>query len=140
MLDMEARNQSTLDNYQNFAKAFKVSDEIRTLLMASTNANSARLAGAVEMGSREMSEGSSLRQTATRAVLYAVMEIAADAETDKVLSHLRHNVDNYYGDTTIRQRVVTVAEYIADRTDTIRPDEARATRVLVEALKAERLS
>jgi putative DNA methylase len=139
MLDMESRAQSTLDNYQNFAKAFKVGDELRLRLMASTHANSARLASATELGASEMGEGSEFRQTPTRAVLYAVMELQAGIETAKVLGHMHHNVDNYFSDPSARQRVITVAEYIADRTAAIRPGEASATRVLVEALKAERL-
>ena len=139
MLDMEARGQSTLDNYQNFSKAFKVPDDVRLRLMASDHANSARLSSATELGSRDMSEGSPLRQSATRAVLYAVMELQGNVETTKVLSHLHHNVDNYFSDSTIRQRVIIVTDYIADRVAGTRPEEAQAARVLAEALKTEKL-
>ena len=41
LIDMEARGAKTLDNYQNFAKAFKVRDF--RALMASQKANQARL-------------------------------------------------------------------------------------------------
>jgi len=58
MLDMEARGAKTLDNYQNFAKAFKVHDF--QVLMASHKANQARLKSASEFGRTEMSEGSEL--------------------------------------------------------------------------------
>lgn len=139
MLDMEARGQSTLDNYQNFSKAFKVPDDVRLRLMASDRANSARLSSATELGSRDMSEGSPLRQSATRAVLYAIMELQSNIEITKVLSHLHHNVDNYFSDSTIRQRVIIVTEYIADRVAQTRPKEAQAARVLAEALKTEKL-
>jgi putative DNA methylase len=139
MLDMEARGQSTLDNYQNFSKAFKVPDDVRLRLMASDHANSARLSSATELGSRDMSEGSPLRQSATRAVLYAIMELQGGVETIKVLSHLHHNVDNYFSDSTIRQRVIIVTDYIADRVTGTRHNEAQAARVLAEALKTEKL-
>jgi putative DNA methylase len=49
MIDMEARGAKTLDNYQNFAKALKVRDF--KPLLASQNANAARLKSAVEFGS-----------------------------------------------------------------------------------------
>ena len=55
MLDIEARGTKTLDNYQNFAKAFKVRDF--KPLMASHRANDARLKSALEFGRGEMSEG-----------------------------------------------------------------------------------
>jgi putative DNA methylase len=66
MLDMEARGAKTLDNYQNFAKAFKVRD-FRALL-ASDKANEAQLKSAVEFGRAEMGEGSELHDSVLRAV------------------------------------------------------------------------
>ena len=48
MLDMEARGAKTLDNYQNFAKAFKVRDF--KPLLGEPEANEARLKSAVEFG------------------------------------------------------------------------------------------
>src|SRR5471030_786536 len=73
LLDMEARGAKTLDNYQNFAKAFKVRDF--RALMASKKANEARLKSAVQFGRTEMSDGSELHESVLRAVLYAVMEL-----------------------------------------------------------------
>lgn len=52
MLDLEAHGAKTLDNYQNFAKAFKVRDF--KPYMASQNANNARLNSAVEFSHYEM--------------------------------------------------------------------------------------
>ena len=69
MLDMEVRGAKKLDNYQNFAKAFKVRDF--QVLMASQKANNARLKSAVEFGRSEMGESSELYQSVLRAVLYA---------------------------------------------------------------------
>jgi putative DNA methylase len=61
MIDMEARGAKTLDNYQNFAKAFKVRNF--QALMASKKANEARLKSAVEFGRSEMGEGSELNES-----------------------------------------------------------------------------
>jgi putative DNA methylase len=54
MLELEARGVRTLDDYQNFAKAFKVRDF--HALMASRKANDTRLKGAVDLGRSEMGE------------------------------------------------------------------------------------
>ncbi len=137
LLDMEARGAKTLDNYQNFAKAFKVRD-FKTLL-ASQKANDARLKSAVEFGRAEMSEGSELHQSVLRAVLYAVMELVNNVDGNEVLAHLTLNIANYYGDMTQRELAAELADYLAKRLDGLRPDEASAARVLRELVKNQRL-
>ncbi len=137
LLDMEARGAKTLDNYQNFAKAFKVRDF--KPLLASQKANDARLKSAVEFGRAEMSEGSELHQSVLRAVLYAVMELVNNVDGNEVLAHLTLNIANYYGDMTQRELAVELADYLAKRLDGLRPDEASAARVLRELVKNQRL-
>ena len=137
MLDLEARGAKTLDNYQNFAKAFKVRDFYA--LMGDRRANHARLKSATEFGRAEMGEGSELHGSVLRAVLYALMELQADVDATEVLAHLTHNVPDYYGDLTQRERAVALADYLAEHLETIRPDEAREARVLAEALRDQRI-
>jgi len=137
MLDMEARGAKTLDNYQNFAKAFKVRDF--KLLLASQKANQARLKSSIEFGRGEMGEGSEFHQSVLRAVLYAMMELAMNIDGDEVRAHLTFNVPNYYGDTTQRELVVDVADYLAKRLDILRPDESSTARVLCELVRNQRL-
>jgi putative DNA methylase len=137
LLDMEARGLKTLDNYQNFAKAFKVRDF--RLLLAKQKANDARLKGAVEFARGEMGEGSELHQSVLRAVLYAMMELVKDVDGDEVLAHLTLNIPNYYGDMTQRTLAVELADYLANHLVSLRPDEASAARVLREMLKNQRL-
>lgn len=137
MLDMEARGAKTLDNYQNFAKAFKVRDF--KPLMSSQKANDARLRSAVEFGRAEMSEGSQLHESVLRAVLYGVMELANDVDSGEVLTHLTLNVPNYYSDSTQRHLAVELADYLAKRLEPIRSDEASAARVLRDLVKNQRL-
>ena len=137
MLDMEARGAKTLDNYQNFAKAFKVRD-FKSML-ASHKANDARLKSAVEFARAEMSEGSEFYQSVLRAVLYAVMELVRNVDGNEVLAHLMLNVPNYYGDMTQRELAVELADYLAKRLETLRSDEASAARVLRELVKNQRL-
>ncbi len=137
MLDLEARGAHTLDNYQNFAKAFKVRDFYA--LMGDRRANKARLKSAVEFGRSEMGEGSELHGSVLRAVLYALMELQQDVDIDQVLSHLTYNVPDYYGDPSQRRRVIALADYLADRLEMIRPDEASAARVLAESVRNQRI-
>jgi putative DNA methylase len=137
MLDLEGRGAKTLDNYQNFAKAFKVRDF--QALLASRKANDARLKSAIEFGRAEISEGSEMHQTVLRAVLYAIMELAKNVDGNEVLAHLTLNVPNYYGDMTQRELAMELADYLAKRLDAMRPDEASAARVLRELVKTQRL-
>jgi putative DNA methylase len=137
MLDLEARGAHTLDNYQNFAKAFKVRDFYA--LMGDRRANHARLKSATEFGRGEMGEGSELHGSLLRAALYSLMELETDVDTGQVLAHLTHNVPDYYGDLTQRERVIAIADYLAGRLESLRPDEASAARVLAEAVRNQRV-
>ncbi|MFM7599817.1 MAG: DNA methylase, partial [Pseudanabaena sp.] len=137
MIEMEARGFKTLDNYQNFAKAFKV--KAFQIFMADQKANKARLKSAVEFGRAEMGEGSELYQSVLRAVLYGIMELAKNVDSDEVLAHLRLNIPNYYGDETQRELAIELADYLSKQLVTIRPDEHSAARVLCEMIKNQRL-
>lgn len=137
MIDLEARGVKTLDNYQNFAKAFKVRDFRQ--LMGDQRANRARLKGGVEFGRTEMGDGSELYQSVLRAVLYALMELVKDIDGNDVLAHLTMNIPDYYGDMTQRELAVELADYLAKRFEELRPEEAGAARVLRELIKNQRL-
>lgn len=137
MLDLEAQGNKTLDNYQNFAKAFKVRDFYA--LMANKKANQARLRGAVEFGKNEMSDASELYQSVLRAVLYAIMELVKNVDGNDVLAHLTHNIPDYYANQSQRELAIALSDYLAKKLDTLRPDEAAAARVLREAIKNQRL-
>jgi putative DNA methylase len=137
LVDLEAKGLKTLDNYQNFAKAFKVRDF--HALMASQKANQARLKGAVEFGKTAMSDSSELHQSVLRAVLYAMMELVKNVDGNEVLAHLTLNVPDYYANQTQRDRVVELADYLAKKLETLRPDEASAARILRELVKHQRL-
>ena len=137
LLDLEAKGFKTLDNYQNFAKAFKVRDF--RVLMASEKANQARLKGAVEFAKNEMAEGSELHQSVLRATLYALMELVKNLDGGEVLAHLTFNVTDYYSNQNQRNIVVGLADYLAKKLETLRPEEASAARVLRDLVKNQRL-
>jgi len=137
MLDLEARGTKKLDNYQNFAKVFKVRDF--KVLMGDQRPNQARLRSAVEFARAEMGEGAELHQSVLRAVLYGVMELVKNEDSDAVLAHLTLNIPNYYGDMTQRGLAVELADYLAKRLEAMRPQEASAARVLCELVRNQRL-
>jgi putative DNA methylase len=137
MLDLEARGARILDNYQNFAKAFKVREH--HALMQSRKANHARLKSAVEFGRAEMAQGSELHGSVLRAVLYAIMELQQDVDGDEVLKHLTLNTPNYFGDMAQRELAAELASFLASRLAGVRPEEASAARVLRELIKNQRL-
>jgi putative DNA methylase len=136
LTELESRGHKSLDNYQNFAKAFRLS-EFRSFMAAAT-ANKARLKSAAELGRSEMTESSAFGNTLTRAVLYAIMQLSKEEDSDLVLSQLAINAPSYF-DPATRGRLVAIAEYLADRTSELRPDEAKAARILAQLIRSQRL-
>jgi len=136
MLEQESHGLSSLDNYQNFAKAFTVRNW--TALMASERANSAALRSAKEFGRTEMSPASELFETPTRGVLYALMELQAGKDLDDVLKGLEQNlkVAAFY---SARDSLVSIARFIAKKVEAMRPEEASAARVLADGIENQRL-
>jgi adenine-specific DNA methylase len=133
MLDLEAAGLKKLDNYQNFAKAFRAGDW--QPLMASMKPNEARLKSARDLKRAEFGE-TEFGKSLLRAVLYALYELEDEIETDEVMSHLRDNVTGYY---SRRADIVAVASYLAGKLERLRDDEAGAARVLRDLAKGERL-
>ena len=137
MLDMEARGAKTLDNYQNFAKAFKVRDF--NVFLQSRRANDARLKGAAEFGRTEMNEGSELYQSNLRAIYYAMWELGKNIDETEVLQHLSFNVKDYYTVPSQRNMVVAIAQYLEKKLETLRPEEASLARIIGELVKNQRI-
>lgn len=141
MIEMEAKGSKSLDNYQNFAKAFNVKNF--KSLMASEKANSARLKSASEFGRAEMAGDTELANTILRNVLYALMELEKqmdrlEKETDsnEILAHLSYNLPNYFNQ---RDTVVEVSDYLAKHLEVIRPQEASAARILSTLVRNQKL-
>ncbi len=133
MLDIEEDGAKKLDNYQNFAKAFRVA--AWQPLMASMKPNDARLKSAADLKRAEFS-GSEFGGSMLRAMLYALHELQAEVEPDEVMSHLRDNVPGYY---SRREELVAIAPYLAAKLERRRPEEASAARVLHGLVRNEKL-
>jgi len=142
MAEMEHQGAKTLDNYQNFAKAFKV-HHFDQLMSDSSKANSARLKLSTEFKSSMMSGDSEVAGTPLRALLYALLELSKEVEVDDVLLHLMENCPNYLAN---KQLLVKMAEYLSEKREnltgskTFNPElEASYARVLAEAIRNQRL-
>ena len=136
MLDMESQGMNSLDNYQNFAKAFSVKDW--KPFMESEKANAAALRSAKQFARSEMNASSELFETPTRAVLYAIMDLQAEKDIDLVLKGLEQNLktNTFYSS---RETLVSLSKFIAKKVEALRPEEAAAARILAGGLENQRM-
>lgn len=142
MAEMEHQGAKTLDNYQNFAKAFKV-HHFDQLMSDASKANSARLKLSIEFRSAMMAGDAEIAGTPLRALLYALFELSKEVEVDDVLLHLMENCPNYLPNKKLLSKM---ADYLAEKreglkgTKTFNPEqEASCARVLAEAIRNQRL-
>lgn len=142
MVEMENQGTKTLDNYQNFAKAFKVHN-FDQLMSDTTKANSARLKLSTEFKGSMMSGNAEITGTPLRALLYALFELSKEVEVDDVLLHLMENCPNYLPNKNL---LAKMADYLAEKRGVIKgskvykPDmEASFARVLAESIRNQRL-
>jgi adenine-specific DNA methylase len=133
MMDIETTSLRKLDNYQNFAKAFRVGDY--GALMGRMEPNKARLRTAKDF-KKSGFEILEFGPSATRAVLYAIYELENEVEGDDVLSHLRDMLPSYHSK---RSDVAALAEYIARKREKVDETESRAARILHGLIRNERL-
>jgi putative DNA methylase len=128
MVDLEAVGLKKLDNYQNFAKAFRADWEP---LMASREPNSARLKTSAEFGKTQFGDG--FGETSARAILWAMHQLQEeDANGKAVLEELR-TTPRYYDR---REDLKAITIYLgAKRAD----PEGEAARTLAELIENERL-
>ena len=132
MMDIESTGAKKLDNYQNFAKAFRVGryDD----LMGNMEPNKAALKTAKQF-KKSGFEGSEFGTSKSRALLYAIHEVEKDVEGDDVLSHLRDLVPDYFN---AREGLMALADYIATKRASTDEEESRAARILHGLIRNER--
>jgi putative DNA methylase len=134
MLDMEDKGTSKLSDFQDFAKSFAFGDY--TDLMASTSANSAKLAGAERLKGRIL-DGDGFAATPLRKVLFAIWKTIEKEDPKLGVTTLRTDYAADYWQR--RQHLTGLAEYIAAKTKRTRPAESAAAGELAEALKVDRV-
>jgi hypothetical protein len=133
MVDLEADGLSKLDNYQNFARAFRVPDY--TALMADTRANSARLKSAMDFKRRTGFEVPDFGSGIIRAVLYGIWELSAGTDPQLILEQVRDMVENYL---RRREDMIEIAEYIGAMRGR-EEGEGRFAVILANLLRNEKL-
>ena len=134
MLDIESVGVNKLDNYQNFAKAFRVPDY--SVLMASMKPNKAYLKSANTFGKSQIGDEDEFGSSLTRAILFGLWEMSKETEDDVVLSHIRDFLPNYMEQ---RDDLQNIASYISLKRQSVEPDEARNARILTGLIKNERI-
>jgi putative DNA methylase len=134
--------QGRLDDYQNFAKAYRA--EGWGELMADQTPNKARLKGAADF-KRSLMAGHPFAGGLVRPLLYAVNELrmAAEKEEDpttageRAVAGLRENLGSWVQQ---RQRAMVIADWLGRKLERHRPEEASAARTLSALIRTERLS
>ena len=66
------------------------------------------------------------------------MQLAKDEDADLVLAQLAINAPSYY-DSGTRDRLIALADYLADKTAELRLDEAKAARILAQLIRTHRI-
>lgn len=135
MMDIEEAGEAKLDQFQNFAKAFRVGDYDD--LMASKTPNNAKLKTAIKLGKSSMAEGTPFgRDSIVRLTLRAIWRIAKEDEVEEVLEELREFIPDYLRK---RDTLRAIAAYVAAKRGQSDPEEASAARVLGTAIQTERI-
>ncbi len=134
MLDMEAKGNAKVADFQNFARSFAFAPY--TDLMASTAANAASLAGAADLKGR-MLDGEGFAKTPLRQVLFAIWKTMERGDPKTGVMALKAEYARDYW--TRRQKLIGLAAYVAAKTVRTRPDESAAAHELAEALKLDKV-
>jgi len=134
MLDVEAKGNARVADFQNFAKSFAFTAYAE--LMASTVANAASLAGAADLKGR-MLDGDGFAKTPLRQVLFAIWKTMEKGEPKTGVMVLRAEYPADYW--TRRQKLIGLADYVAAKTARTRPEESAAAYELAEALKLDKV-
>jgi putative DNA methylase len=93
MLDMESVGAQKLDNYQNFAKAFRVADYSR--VMGDMRPNHARLKRVTEFASRDLTESTEIGATRLGRLIIALQQLLKDTEPQVIVDQLKHEIADF---------------------------------------------
>ncbi len=132
MLDMETTGAAKLDNYQNFAKAFRVRDY--AAVMASIKPNAARMKAIPEFKPRDLTDHTEIGPTPLGALIVAIQEFLADKEPEVVMANLRDAVPDYLHR---RPLLIDMAAFIAAKARG--PEIRRAAEAIASRLRNQRL-
>ncbi len=127
MLDMETTGASKLDNYQNFAKAFRVEDY--TAVLASSKANAAALKQPEHFAARELSDNSELGATWLGRLFIGIQQVRDEVEPQTVVQQISQDLPDFLA---VRQNLVDMLRFLEAKcsdTDTREAAELLADRL-----------
>ena len=93
MMDMETAGTSKLDNYQNFAKAFRVTDYSR--VMGDMRPNNARLKRVSEYASRDLTDATEIGVTRLGQLIIALQQLLKDTDAQVIVEQLRAEMADF---------------------------------------------
>ena len=93
MMDMETAGAGKLDNYQNFAKAFRVTDYAR--VMGDMRPNNARLKRVSEYASRDLTDATEIGVTRLGQLIIALQQLLKDTEAQVIVEQLRAEMADF---------------------------------------------
>jgi adenine-specific DNA methylase len=128
MLDMETTGSTKLDNYQNFAKAFRVTDYSR--VMGDMRPNHARLKRISEFASRDLTEATEIGATRLGRVIIALQQRLKDAEPQVIVDQIRSEMADFL---EVRPVLVDILTFIQRKSP--EPEVRTAAEVLGARLK-----
>ena len=135
MMDIEEAGQAKLDQFQNFAKAFRVADYDN--MMASKSPNNASLKTGIKFGKSSMAEGTPFgSDSIVRLALRGVWRVAREDNVDHIIEELRAKIPEYHRKREVLRSIVSYVGAKRKHTDT---DEARAARILATAIQTEKI-
>lgn len=132
MMDMETTGASKLDNYQNFAKAFRVQDYAR--VMTNTTANKARLKSISEFTSRDLSESTEIGPTWLGHLVLGLQQLMKEIEPHVVIGQLQADFADFMD---IRPVLIDLLRFIDKKSSEI--EIKNAAEVLGARLKNMRV-
>ena len=93
MIDMETTGASKLDNYQNFAKAFRVDDYAS--VMGNMAANGARLKRVIEFTSRDLTDSTEIGPTWLGRLIIGLQQLLTEVEPSVVVSQIQEDLPDF---------------------------------------------
>ena len=128
MMDMETTGASRLDNYQNFAKAFRVADYAR--VMGDMRPNQARLKRISEYASRDLTDATEIGATRLGRLIIALQQLLKDTEVQIIIEQLRGEMADFL---EVRPLLVDMLAFIERKAP--EPEVRTAAEVLGARLK-----
>lgn len=128
MMDMETTGAKKLDNYQNFAKAFRVEDYAR--IMGDMAANNARLKSVQEFASRDLTDSTEIGPTWLGQLIIGLQQLLAEVEPQVVIGQIQAELPEFM---EARPLLIDMLAFVERKAS--QPDVRTAAEVLGARMK-----